>query len=194
MHPRLRRGVAACSLGIALLLPATVAAHAGLVSSTPADRETLAQPPTEIILTFTEATAEGSRFDVLDADDATVGSGLPDPADPTVMRGTLQGLGPGTYRIQWVTMSAIDGDPDRGTITFTVAEPTPPASATPGPTVIVTDNPTSLPSATPTAGPAPTGEGAGTGDATGDVLMPIAIVGLLIGGGLAYLLRRRGGA
>lgn len=186
-----RRALAiAGGLVVALLIPGTAAADAELVSTIPADRAVLADLPTEVVLTFDEAITDRSSFAVLDESGATVAEGALDPADPTTMRGALPVLAPGTYEVQWVAQSA-DGHLPRGTFTFTVVEPTPaPATPTPPPSDEPTTEPTPTPAATPAATASPAPGDSGGGDST-DVLLPIAIVGLLIGGGLAFFLRRR---
>jgi hypothetical protein len=199
-----RRGTAGRALAIAaglllaLLIPGTAAADAELTSTIPADGAVLDVPPTEVVLTFDQEITDRSSFAVLDSNGATVAEGALDPADPTTMRGALPVLAPGTYEVQWVAQSA-DGHLPRGTFAFTVAEPTAaPATPTPPPS----DEPATLPTptvptptepATPpaTASPAPGDSRSGSGDDSTDVLLPIAIVGLLIGGGLAVMLRRR---
>lgn len=193
-----RRGTARRALAIAgglvvaLLIPGTAAADAELVSTIPADGAVLADLPTEVVLTFDEAITDRSSFAVLDESGATVAEGALDPADPTTMRGALPVLAPGTYEVQWVAQSA-DGHLPRGTFAFTVAEPTPaPATPTPPPSDEPTTEPT--PTATPAATASPAPGDSGSGDDSTDVLLPIAIVGLLIGGGLAFFLRRRSAA
>jgi methionine-rich copper-binding protein CopC len=182
------------TLSGALLLPGTAAAHAALVSSSPAAGAVVEAPLDEVVLTFDEAVAGASSFSVLDTGGSTIATGSPDATDPTVMRASLPPLGGGDYKVEWTSV-AQDGDVERGTFSFNVVVPAPPVgSPTPTTTPLATDSPTVLPSAVPTATPVPSAAGdGGTGSGT-DVLLPIAIVGLLIGGGLALLLRRPGRA
>ncbi|HEX5589104.1 MAG TPA: copper resistance CopC family protein [Candidatus Limnocylindrales bacterium] len=196
-HPRAtRRGslararAAIAALLLLLLTPAAVLADAELIASTPASGESLTAVPAEAILTFDEPLNDNSSFDIRDPSGATVATGALDAADPTVVRGPLPDLLPGTYQVQWVADSA-DGHLARGTFTFSVAAPTlPPATATP----VGSDAPSAAasPTAEPTLAPSPSPGPNGSGDGSaGDALLPIAIVGLLIGGGLAVMLRRR---
>jgi len=190
-----RRALSAACAGLvlALMLPTAVAADAELVSAVPAAGSQLTDVPSEIVLTFDEPLSNRSSITVVDASGATVATGALDPTDPTMLRGSLPGLAPGTYEVGWVADSA-DGHLARDTYTFTVLEPTAPPTT---PTGAATDEPSTAPSPTavltPTPSPAPTGSGDPGGDATAPYL-PIVIVGLLIGGGLAYFLRRRGPA
>jgi methionine-rich copper-binding protein CopC len=188
---RLLTSTAAACLTL-LMLTGSVVAHAELVSSTPTAGEVLTTAPTEVVLTFDEATVGNSSFDVVDAGGTTVATGGPDPADPTIMRATLPPLEPGVYEVQWTSV-AEDKDVEHGTFTFTIAEPTePPATPTPAPT----DQPSPSAPATltpgPTASPAPSGSGDVTSGSGSEALIPIAVVALLIGGGLVYFVRRRG--
>lgn len=190
-----RRALAiAAGLIVALLIPGTAAADAELVSTIPADGAVLADLPTEVVLTFDQAITDRSSFAVLDSNGATVAEGAVDPADATRMRGPLPVLAPGAYEVQWVAQSA-DGHLPRGTFTFTVVEPTPPpATATLEPSDVPSEAPSVTPpvaSPTPAPTPAPGDDG---GDDDTAVLLPIVIVGLLIGGGLAFFLRRRSAA
>jgi LPXTG-motif cell wall-anchored protein len=176
---------------IALLLPTGVAAHAELVSSSPAADSVVEAPLEEVVLTFDEAVVGNSSFTVLDTAGNPIATGSPDPADPTVMRASLPALGGGLYTVEWTSVGE-DTGVEHGTFSFNVVVPAPPVGT---PAATATDEP-SAPNATATAGitstpaPSPTGGGETGNDSTA-VLLPIAIVGLLIGGGLAFLLRRR---
>ncbi|MEW5992568.1 MAG: copper resistance CopC family protein [Chloroflexota bacterium] len=194
------RRARAAGAGLLLLLlsaPSAVLAHAELISSTPADGAVLTEPPAEIVLTYSQGLDEGSSIVLKDASGTEIARGVPAAIGVKEMRATFAPLGAGSYTIESTTKSSEDGEIDRVTITFSVAVPAPPVP-TPAATLSPTDEPSA---AAPTPSPAqaasptpgPTGGGAG-GDATADYLIPIAIVGLLIGGGLAYFLRRRGPA
>jgi methionine-rich copper-binding protein CopC len=195
-------GAALAGLLLLLLRPGIVAAHAALVTSTPAVGEVSPTVPPEAVLTFSEALQPGSTFDLLDDTGATVATGAPDPANDTVMRVALPPLKPGVYEVRWTSVAA-DGDIERDTFSFTVAAANPPL-----PLPTLTPASTEAATAVPTAAPAPTGEptgglmatpapSEGGGSATGggtDVLLPILAVVVLVGGGLALMLRRRGPA
>jgi methionine-rich copper-binding protein CopC len=199
-------------LAIAVAVPAL--AHADLASSDPADKAVLATPPTVITLTFTEGLDQARSSFKLSGPGGATGTGKAPKDGSTVM--TLDGidLGPGAYEIKWTSV-ATDGHVARGTLSFTVSEPTPaPATPTPAPTAASTDAaapvstdiataapPTpepsvtaaaasATPAATPGAGTDPT---AASGSGT-DVLIPIVVgLGLVAGIG-AFVLRRSRGA
>jgi methionine-rich copper-binding protein CopC len=184
----------AVGLLIVLSIPALALAHAELVSSTPAADAVITEVPAEIVLTFDEAVVGTSSFSVLDVNGATVVSGGRDPENPTIMRAPLPDLAAGPYTVQWTSVAA-DTDVERGTFTFHVAVASPPTPTdTPEPTVTVTDNPTILPSEAPTPSPSPSASSDGTGSGGTDVIFPIVAAVILIGGGLAYFMRRRGPA
>lgn len=195
-----RRALAAVAgLLLLLALPVVALADTELVASVPADGQVLTTVPPEAVLTFDEPVTSGSTFAVLDASGATVASGAPDAADAAMMRGALPALSPGIFEIQWAAGST-DGHIVRGTFQFTVAEPTPPP-ATPAPTDAPTVEPTATatstatPPDTPTDTPTPSpGDGATGGAAETDVVLPILVVVVLVGAGLAVMLRRRGPA
>jgi methionine-rich copper-binding protein CopC len=187
------RGAAAVALLLLLAVPASAFAHAAIETATPADEAVLAEPPTEIVITYTEGLADGSSIVLKDATGGTIATGTPAAVGALEMRVTFAPLAPGAYTIESTTRSVEDGDVDRQTLTFTVAEPTPPpATATPGPTEAPSDAATAAPTAadSPTPAPTPAPGADGGGDDTA-VLLPIVVVGLLIGGGLAFFLRRR---
>ena len=188
-------------------------AHAELDTADPADGAVLDTPPTTITLTFTERLEPGkSSFRLLLGDDNL---GVGEVTGPREMTLDDLTLGPGEYLIKWTSASAADGDIERGQLTFTVEEP--PASVepsespapTPAPTASPTDSVTSpAPSATtapvtpaPTVAaspapptPAPSAAPTTPAASTSDVLLPIIVGLLLVGGVGAFVLRRSRGA
>ena len=187
------RSSAALALVLLVALPAGALAHAAIETATPADGAILTEPPTEIVITYTEGLTDGSSIVLKDSTGVTIATGTPATAGALEMRVTFAPLAPGEYTIESTTRSSVDGDVDRQTLTFTVAEPTPPpATATPGPTDAPSEAASAVPTetASPTPAPAPA-PGTDAGDDGTAVLLPIAIVGLLVGVGLAFFLRRR---
>lgn len=207
MHAPLRRSLAlaitAATFLLTLVAPAATLAHAELTGSTPADKSSVAGPfAGPITLTFSEALATGSS--------ATLLAGGTKVADATVSGATMtftlaSALAPGAYTIQWTGVAA-DKHVDRGTVAFTVTEPTPaPATPTPVPAT-PTPAPTAAPSATAapaTASPAPSiaataapvasatpaaGSAASSG---GDVILPIVVALVFVALVAVTLLRKR---
>ncbi len=113
------------AFAIALLFPASAAAHAELTSTNPADGDELTGPPDEVVMTFGgELDPEGSGFVVTDANGTEVGTGAVDleVAERNEMRGAVDITGPGEYTVSW-TSAAADGHPEEGSFTFSVAAP-----------------------------------------------------------------------
>jgi methionine-rich copper-binding protein CopC len=183
-------------LVIGLAVPASVAAHAELESSRPADGASV--PSTfegPILMTFTEALADGSKADLVAADGSVVASATVDGPAATMTITLAASLAPGTYEVQWVGV-ADDGHLERGTFSFTVEAPvaTPSATVEPTPEPSTTPEPTFAASATPAPSAGPTPDASETAG-TGDVLLPIVAGLLVVAAGGAYLLtRRRSGA
>ena len=176
---------------LALVLAGPALGHADLVSSDPEDNAVLDTPPTTITLTFSEGVAGKSSFKLLGPGGDTIGTGGPAAAGDDAM--TLDGLSlvPGAYTIEWTSV-ADDGDIQRGKLAFTVSEPSP-APATPSAAPSETSNvPTAgafpAPSATPA--PSPSADTTPASSSGTDVLIPIIVALVLVGGIGAYLLRR----
>lgn len=191
------RAARAALLAMVMLaaLPAAVAAHSELDSSTPADGAVVAVAPTEITGEFTEPVDAGrSSMELRGPDGASIArGGVPDGGPPTRM--TIPGLpplAPGTYTVRWTTVTADDDGVERGTFAFTVAEPTPaPPTPTPAPTGSPA-GPTALPSLSPAPTPSPTpAPDAAPAAGLADLLVPLAVLAAVLAGGAAWLLRRR---
>ena len=123
------------TLALALLLTSPVAAHAQLVTSTPAAGEVVDEPPTELRLTFSEPIEVGyTSADVIDASGTQVvtAAGEPDPADQHVLVVPLPALDDGAFTVTWRTLSAADGHTISGFIVFGVGAVELPAGATGG--------------------------------------------------------------
>jgi copper transport protein len=98
-------------------------AHALLAASVPADGASVEVPPTEVVLTFTEAPdprlavvrvldAAGARMDV--------GKAEPVPGEPLQLRVGVGTLPKGTYTVTWRNTSAVDGHTTVGSVSFGV--------------------------------------------------------------------------
>jgi hypothetical protein len=149
------------------------------------------EPVVEVSGIYSEAmTPDGSSLVIKDAAGATVARGTVDPEDDTRMVATPAApLGSGVYTVESTAVST-DGHAERTTWTFTVAvvaTPTPTTSAAPttAPTpAAATPLPSVAPTPVPSADTSPTGSGS-------DVLLPIVVALVILGGGAAYLLSRR---
>jgi methionine-rich copper-binding protein CopC len=135
MHHSGRRAAIAAA-GLILALAAPVAAHEELTGSDPAAGSTLAEAPTEVVLTFSGELAPESGFVVVDADGDDVGVGELDleVAERNILRGSVTITADGTYTVRW-TAVAVDEHPEEGSFTFSVGEGQAPNTAlsSPGP-------------------------------------------------------------
>jgi methionine-rich copper-binding protein CopC len=135
---RFIRNIAAAlfSLGLLFVIAGTVSAHpahAKVIDATPAIGSTITQPPARV----TVHTAEninpnpklsnlfvyGPAGDLISQGDASVPL-----SNPKEMSVPIKSSGNGVYVVRWITVSALDGDPDQGAFVFTVK---PAAAATP---------------------------------------------------------------
>jgi methionine-rich copper-binding protein CopC len=191
----------AALLALVLLFPASAAAHAQLLSTTPADGATVEGTPAELIADFDDPLEPESSLSIRNAAGERLAVGRVDPGDATrLIISDIPELAPGTYQMRWTAATA-DGHIERGTWSFTVAEalkspgtPAPSESAAPSaaPSASASAQPsaTATPSAAPSASPAPTDQ---NGASSSDVVLPIiaALAIVLLAAG--YLLSRRRG-
>ncbi len=188
------------ALFVGLVLPATAAAHAELVATTPVDGATVVGSPGELSASFSEDLTGESTLSIRNAAGERLAVGRPDPADARrLLIDPAPTLEPGTYEMRWTTFSD-DGHIERGTWSFdvTAAEPSatptaPTAAPTSAPSAPASLGPSSGPSETPaptsSVGPGPTDPPA---DAGGDVLLPILAALAIVAVGGVLLLGRRG--
>jgi copper transport protein len=135
---RVARAVAAllvtllCAVGGQVVSAAPAYAHAELVGSTPANGQRFDEPPSEVVLEFTEqvSVVQGA-FRLLDTttgdEVATPGN---EPPDGATLRFQLPpDLSPGTYLVSWRVVSA-DSHPVGGAFSFGVGQDAAPVSTT----------------------------------------------------------------
>ncbi|HEX5452123.1 MAG TPA: copper resistance protein CopC [Candidatus Limnocylindrales bacterium] len=127
-------GAAVVTLGLFLALavahPGMVAAHALLRSSSPTANSSLAGPPQEVSLTFTEPPDPRlSTVEVLDSSGkvqaGNVGTAKTAPGQPATLQLDLPDLPNGVYTITWRTVSSVDGHLAAGSFAFSVGVPAP---------------------------------------------------------------------
>ena len=119
--------LAACALmlGVGVMCAPVASAHARLKTSDPAANAIVAQPLTQVTITFSEETsATKSGGSVMDASGATVSTGfMVDLNDRTKMTIALKsGLGPGVYTVRYNTFTDDDGGMVDDRFTFTVGQ------------------------------------------------------------------------
>jgi copper transport protein len=152
------RRLPAVLAGALLMLVSTAWGHAPahghgiLTSSSPANGSSVDQPPTEILLTFTEAPdPELSVVQVVDSAGMQVDAGEAErvPGQPAQLRVSLGSLIEGTYSARWRVTSKGDGHTTVGSIAFGVGVAAPLAARTEEPGAEV---PTPFPSVASVAG------------------------------------------
>ena len=189
---RVAGGVAAVLLAI-LTAPLVALAHAELEAASPADGAVLDSPPTEIVLTFTEALDQvKSHMELIGPDGTQVAAGVVDPENEKAMRIDSLGLEPGAYEIRSTAFAAHDGALKREVLTFTITapSPTPTAASTPAPSASAT--PSQSPTAPPSASPSPApSAGRPTSTSGADVRLPILAALIVVVRLAAMLLRGR---
>ncbi len=114
-----------------MLVPTPAEAHAILVSSSPAAGATLGAAPGIVVLTFDEPlVARLSHAAVVDP----TGRRFKDAVSGETIRVPLSTNAPGVYRVDWTTVSQVDGHTITGTFRFGVGVSVgAAAAATPGP-------------------------------------------------------------
>ena len=204
MHHRRAALAAALSLLLAVLLPAAVGAHSELVSSDPADGAMLTGPPLEISGDFSEELdTTRSVMELRAPAGGVLATGrVPDGGPATRMAIVdLPVFAPGTFEVRWTTVTADDDGVERGTFTFTLlaatpsptptAEPSSTPSATAPPSVAPAPTPARAPTPAPSPAPSPAPGPAAGSTTTGDLLVPLSVLAVILAGGAAWLLRRR---
>ena len=132
---RIRWAAVLAALAIGLGLDLTGArealAHAYLVQSEPAAGTVLDAAPSQLRLGFSEQPeARFSDIRLLDTSGQPAGELGPlqaDPADPSVLRVSVQGLSPEVYTVAWKVLSSYDGHITSGAFAFVIGQDNAPA-------------------------------------------------------------------
>ncbi|MBI4259504.1 MAG: copper resistance protein CopC/CopD, partial [Actinobacteria bacterium] len=160
---RMRPAAVVLAAGLLLAIPGRAAAHAAFVEAEPEPGSTLASAPGAVVLRFTEPlNASLSRMSVETPADERIEGKVSGPSE---LRAALTGSVTGVYRVEWVTVSTVDGHTLRGSFRFGVG-------VDPGP-----------------GAEGATGFGPGTGDLAVALLRAVEYSGLLIALGLLLLER-----
>lgn len=154
------------ALGFALALVASfafangAAAHAEPVRADPPINGVVAASPAQVEIWFSEEATDATTIKVFAPDGVRVDLGgakldLQDPQRVHVTVGVSPHLDPGTYRVEWNSVSGQDGDAASGSYTFTIGTATPVASPQASPVATPIGTPQVIPAAV-SATPAPT--------------------------------------
>src|SRR5207237_2003956 len=108
-------------------------AHAKVLSATPAIGSTITRAPAKVTVFTAENINPDPKLSNLfvyspAGDLISQGNAKVSLSNPKQMSISIKPGGNGVYIVQWITVSALDGDPDRGAFVFTVK---PAAVATP---------------------------------------------------------------
>lgn len=175
-------------------LPAN--AHSRLISISPKDGETLAQSPTEVVLTFNEAVnPEFVTVRITDSEGADVIDAEPTADGPKVTLPVGEPIAAGTYKVVYRVVSA-DSHPISGSSTFTIEgnPQSPPASPSPTESASAASPSASAaatPSATPAAPDADASDEATDSDNTPIWVWVLVFAGLLAAIGATFYAVRR---
>lgn len=192
MTPRWVRRAGVLGTGLVFAALATLAsagpavAHDVLISTSPRDGATLAQPPDHVVLTFNEPVqGVGAGVTVTGPDGKEFQQGPPSVVDATVTQALSPPAAPGRYVVAYRVVSA-DGHPvsDRVTFTLTPTAASAPSAAGPSASTVRPQRSVAAAEQVATAS-APVGSSTGVGAATGLVLL------LLVAGGAVTLARSR---
>jgi methionine-rich copper-binding protein CopC len=117
------RSIRAAAAAVLILTPLSAFAHAHLDHTSPAVGSTVAKPPKEVIIWFTEALEPRfSSIEVRDTKGASVidGKAALDPSNSAELRVPLKALPSGTYTVTWRVLS-VDTHRTQGSFTFSIA-------------------------------------------------------------------------
>src|SRR3954451_3769883 len=127
--------------------PAPAQAHALLVSSTPADGESVDTTPPQVLLTFTEVPdMKLTTVHVLDEAGKQLETGgvAGVAGQPTQVSVGVSALPKGVYTVTWRTTSASDGHTTAGSIAFGVGVPAVAAGTNGTASAVQSPSPTAL--------------------------------------------------
>lgn len=181
------------ALLVTLIFPALAFAHAQPKTVQPGDGAVLNASPGEYVMETTQEMArrEGANdLDIFDTNgnEVTAVAAVIDNSNRSRLTVTLPPtLEPGEYTVRWKTLSAEDGDPAEGELTFTID---PNATPDPGKVQLVEGAPTAPPDdgGNGESSAPPIIEG-GNGGGTSWVLVAAVAVGcLVLGSGTTFLL------
>ena len=140
------------SMGLLFVVAGTVSAHtahAKVLSATPAIGSTIAQAPDKVTVECAENINPNPKLSNLfvyspSGELISQGDAKVSLSNPKEMSVGIKPNGNGVYIVRWITVSAVDGDPDQGAFIFTVkpavVSATPTTSNNTGATTTTTSN------------------------------------------------------
>lgn len=118
---------------LSLMIAQAGFAHAMLIKSEPQDHATLAEPPAQIRMWFSEdVNVDLSNVTIMGGGGQDIGPVLlgADPQQSTLVIANIPKLAPGVYTVAYQVVSKMDGHKNEGSIVFGVGQPV--TSASPG--------------------------------------------------------------
>jgi len=113
-------------IGLAASLAHAARAHGDYIASDPPANGILAQPPTSIAVTFSEAVQQGTpsiRVTNSSGQQMQSGPAAVSTSDPRAITATLDRISPGIYTVTWGVVSAVDGHFSAGSFSFALQNP-----------------------------------------------------------------------
>jgi methionine-rich copper-binding protein CopC len=203
MHHDRGHRMAVMTVGLlltALAMPAVVAAHAELQSTSPEAGTTVDVSPDVVSATFDDdLVASRSSIRVIAPDGSTEATGGVVADDLKTLSVDVPPLGPATYQVRWAAATE-DGHLERGRFEFTVAEapspaptaaPTQASAAPPSTSAAPTGPPTTPSPVAVSPAPSTTPDGSESGSESLGQIAIIALAGIAIGLAIGWWRSRR---
>lgn len=180
------------ALAITFTFATSALAHAEPAKVTPGDGAVLASPPAEVIIEMTQDMARQTGANDIDVFDAAgnevtkIAAGIDNANRRKLTVGLPSDLAVGTYTVKWKTLSADDGDPAEGSLTFTYDPSKPPS---PGKQDLAEGSTGAVPTQAPAPeDAAPVTIGGGGGGTSWILVAAVAVGMFVIGSGSTFFL------
>ena len=177
---------------LALAVVTSASAHAEPATVKPGDGAVLSQPPADVVIEMTQEMARQGGANDIEVFDAagkkvtTVGAVIDNSDRKRISVPLPSDLPVGTYTVKWKTLSADDGDPADGQLSFTFDPSKPPSPGNENLVEVVV-----APTAKAPANDA--GFGGGGGSTSWALVVAVAAGMFALGSGATFLLVRKNG-
>jgi copper resistance protein C len=131
---RLAASSAVALLTVLAVTAGVASAHAQYSGSTPSANATVSDAPAFLQITYSQELSDiAIAITGPDGSNVTTGPARFDLANRKNASVPMRSAGPGTYTVIWHNVSGDDGDPNDGSLVFTVVGPAPAQGTTPNP-------------------------------------------------------------